>query len=79
MTKAVSEINSSKNFLECEGEILELMPGLTFKVLLENGHELLAHLSGKMRINKIRLAPGDRVRMEISPYDLTKGRVIYRL
>lgn len=79
MTKAVSETNASKNFLECEGEILELMPGLTFKVLLDNGHELLAHLSGKMRINKIRLAPGDRVRLEISPYDLTKGRVIYRL
>ena len=79
MTKANSTTNDSKSFLECEGDILELMPGLTFKIRLDNGHELLAHLSGKMRINKIRLAPGDRVRLEISPYDLTRGRIIYRL
>lgn len=62
-----------------QGEVLELMPAGTFKVLLENGHEILAHLSGKMRMNKIRLLPGDRVRVEMSPYDLTKGRVTYRL
>ncbi|PIV51675.1 translation initiation factor IF-1 [Candidatus Falkowbacteria bacterium CG_4_9_14_3_um_filter_36_9] len=70
---------NSKDFIETEGEVLELMPAASFKVLLENGHEILAHLSGKMRMNKIRLLPGDRVKLEISPYDLTKGRIIYRL
>lgn len=69
----------SKNFIEMKGEVLELMPATTFKVLLENGHEILAHLSGRMRINKIRLLPGDKVKLEISPYDLTKGRITYRL
>lgn len=61
------------------GEVTELMPAGTFKVRLDNGHEILAHLSGKMRINKIKLLPGDRVRLDISPYDLTKGRVTYRM
>ncbi|MHB8903947.1 MAG: translation initiation factor IF-1 [Patescibacteria group bacterium] len=61
-----------------QGEVLELMPAATFRVSLENGHEILAHLSGKMRMNKIRLLPGDKVKMQISPYDLTKGRIIYR-
>jgi translation initiation factor IF-1 len=74
-----NEIINSKNFIEMQGEVLELMPATTFKVLLENGHEILAHLSGRMRINKIRLLPGDRVRLEISPYDLSKGRITYRL
>ena len=55
------------------------MPDTTFKVLLENGHEIFAYLAGRMRMNKIRLLPGDRVRVQISPYDLTKGRVVYRL
>ncbi|MFP4514628.1 MAG: translation initiation factor IF-1 [Parcubacteria group bacterium] len=62
-----------------EGEVLELMPAATFKVALENGHEIMAHLSGKMRMNKIRLLPGDKVKLEISPYDLNKGRIVYRL
>ncbi|MBI4812142.1 translation initiation factor IF-1 [Candidatus Falkowbacteria bacterium] len=70
---------SSKDFIEMQGEVLELLPAGTFRVLLENGHEILAHLSGKMRMNKIKLLPGDKVKMEISPYDLTKGRVTYRL
>lgn len=70
---------NSKDFIETEGEVIELMPATTFRVVLSNGHEILAHLSGKMRINKIRLLPGDRVRLEISPYDLTKGRITYRL
>lgn len=70
---------NSKDFIEVQGEVLELMPAGTFKVLLENGHEILAHLSGKMRMNKIRLLPGDKVKVEMSPYDLTKGRVTYRL
>ena len=69
----------SKEFIEMQGEVMELMPAATFRVLLENGHEVLAHLSGKMRLNKIRLLSGDRVKVQISPYDLTKGRIIYRL
>ncbi len=74
-----NKIISSKDFIEMQGEVLELLPAGTFRVLLENGHEILAHLSGKMRMNKIKLLPGDKVKMEISPYDLTKGRVTYRL
>ena len=70
---------SSKDFIEMQGEVLELMPAASFKVRLENGHKILTHLSGKMRMNKIRLLPGDRVKIQISPYDLTKGRIIYRL
>ena len=69
----------SKEFIEMKGEVLELMPAGTFKVMLENQHEILAHLSGKMRMNKIRLLPGDKVKVQISPYDLTKGRITYRL
>jgi len=79
MSKADNQIVDSKNFIETEGEVLELMPSATFKVALESGHEILAHLSGKMRMNKIKLLPGDRVRVEMSPYDLTKGRITYRL
>ena len=73
------KVIDSKEFLEVKGEVIELMPSASFKVLLENGHEILAHLSGKMRMNKIRLLPGDRVKAQISPYDLTKGRITYRL
>lgn len=69
----------SKDYIELVGEVLELMPSATFKVLLENHHEILAHLSGRMRINKIRLLPGDKVKVQISPYDLTKGRITYRM
>lgn len=74
-----SSSQNSKDFIEMEGEILELMPATTFKVKLENGHEILAHLSGKMRMNKIRLLPGDKVKVQMSPYDLTKGRIVFRL
>ena len=70
---------NAKDFIEMQGEVLELMPAASFRVALENGHEILAHLSGKMRMNKIRLLPGDKVKLQISPYDLTKGRIIYRL
>lgn len=70
---------NSKDFIEMKGEVVELMPASTFKVRLENGHEILAHLSGRMRINRIRLLPGDKVKVEMSPYDLSKGRIIYRL
>ena len=78
-TKSEAETMNAKDFIEIQGEVEELMPAATFKVVLENGHEFLAHLSGKMRMNKIRLLPGDKVKLQISPYDLTKGRIIYRL
>lgn len=70
--------DSNKDFIEVKGKVLELLPAATFKIELENGHEILGHLSGKMRINRIRLLPGDEVKVEMTPYDLTKGRVIYR-
>jgi translation initiation factor IF-1 len=72
-------IIDSKDFIEIKGEILELMPAASFKIRLENGHEILGHLSGKMRMNKIRLLPGDKVKVQISPYDLSKGRITFRL
>lgn len=68
----------SKEFIEVDGEILELLPAASFKVKLENGHEIIAHLSGKMRMFKIKILPGDRVKMQMTPYDLTKGRITYR-
>ncbi|MBU4216327.1 translation initiation factor IF-1 [Candidatus Parcubacteria bacterium] len=69
----------SKDFVEVIGEVVELMPASSFKVLLPNGHEILTHLSGKMRMNRIRLLPGDRVKVQMSPYDLTKGRITFRM
>ncbi len=78
-TSEASAILNAKDFIEMQGEVLELMPAASFKVALENGHEILAHLSGKMRMNKIRLLPGDKVKLQISPYDLTKGRITYRM
>lgn len=68
----------SKDFIEERGEVIELLPAATFRVQLENGHIVLAHLAGKMRLNRIRLLPGDKVKVQITPYDLTKGRIIYR-
>jgi len=67
-----------KGFIEIDGQVLELLPNATFKVELENGHEILAHLSGKMRMFKIRLLPFDKVKVEMSPYDTGKGRITYR-
>ena len=64
--------------IEVDGEIVETLPNAMFKVILENGHEVLAHVSGKIRMNFIRVIPGDRVLVELSPYDLTRGRVTYR-
>lgn len=64
--------------IEIEGTVKAVMKGTTFRVVLENGHEVLAHISGKMRKNFIRLSVGDRVKMEMSPYDLSKGRITYR-
>lgn len=69
---------SAKGFIEINGEVVEALPATTFRVRLENNHEILAHMSGKIRMNKILIIPGDRVKVEISPYDLTKGRIIYR-
>ncbi|MCD6096738.1 translation initiation factor IF-1 [bacterium] len=68
----------SKNFISAKGTVEELLPNATFKVRLENGNLILAHLSGKMRIYRIRIAIGDKVKVEMSPYDLTKGRIVYR-
>jgi translation initiation factor IF-1 len=64
--------------IEVEGVVKEALPNTTFKVELENGHEILAHSSGKMRMNYIRILPGDKVKIELSPYDLTRGRITYR-
>ncbi|MCK5306198.1 MAG: translation initiation factor IF-1 [Candidatus Omnitrophica bacterium] len=65
--------------IEVEGKILEALPNTMFRVELENGHKVLAHISGKMRMHFIRILPGDRVKMELSPYDLNKGRITYRI
>jgi translation initiation factor IF-1 len=71
--------SNRRGFIEIKGKVDELLPSATFKVTLENGHEILAHLSGKMRMYKIRVLPGDDVIVEMTPYDLTKGRIISRL
>ena len=65
--------------IELEGTVLEALPNAMFKVELENGHTILAHISGKMRKFYIRILPGDRVKVELSPYDLTRGRITYRM
>ena len=70
---------NKKGFLEMFGEVSEVLPAGAFRIKLDNGHELLCHLSGKMRLNRIHLVPGDRVQVEISSYDLTKGRITFRL
>ncbi len=69
----------SKDVIELEGTILESMPNAMFKVKLENDHEILAHISGKIRKNFIRILPGDKVKVEMTPYDLSKGRITFRL
>jgi len=69
---------SKEDMIEVEGEVLETLPNAMFKVELENGHEILAHVSGKIRMNYIRILPGDKVTVEMSPYDLSRGRITYR-
>jgi translation initiation factor IF-1 len=69
----------AKDVIEMEGSINEALPNAMFLVKLENGMEILAHISGKIRKNFIRILPGDKVRVELSPYDLTKGRITYRM
>jgi len=72
-------MSKDKEIIKLNGVVKETLPSTTFKVELENGHEILAHISGRMRVNYIRLLPGDRVLVEMSPYDLTKGRIVQRL
>ena len=69
---------AKNDVIEVEGKVLEVIPGGNFYVQLENGHKIEAHVSGKMRLNNIRIAPGDKVMIELSPYDLTRGRITYR-
>ncbi len=68
----------SKEVIELEGKIVETLPGTQFRVELENGHQIIAHVAGKMRKHYIRIVPGDTVKVELTPYDLTKGRITYR-
>ena len=70
--------DTSKTFIEVNGVIEECLPATNFKVTLENGQEIIGHLSGRMRMNRIRLLPGDEVKVEMTPFDLTKGRIVYR-
>ncbi len=69
---------AKEDVIEVEGVVKEPLPNAMFKVELDNGHQVLAHISGKMRMHFIRILPGDRVKLEISPYDLSRGRIIYR-
>ena len=69
---------SKQDMLELEGVVVEALPNATFQVQLENGHQILAHISGRLRMNFIRILPGDKVTVEMSPYDLTKGRITWR-
>ena len=69
---------SKKEAIEVEGTVVEALPNATFRVELANGHKVLAHVSGKMRMHFIRILPGDTVQLELSPYDLTKGRIVFR-
>jgi len=66
------------DMIEVEGIVIEAKPNATFQVELQNGHRILAHISGKLRMNYIRILPGDKVTIEMSPYDLTRGRIIWR-
>ena len=69
---------AKKDIIEVECKVVEALPNTIFKVQLENGHEITAHISGKLRMNYIRILPGDKVGVELSPYDLTKGRITWR-
>lgn len=69
---------AKKDVIEVEGTVVEAQPNALFRVKLENGHEILAHISGKIRMHYIRILPGDKVKVEMSPYDLTKGRITWR-
>lgn len=70
---------SKEDVIEVEGVVTDALPNAMFKVQLENGHEVLSHVSGKLRMNYIRIVPGDKVKIEMSPYDLSKGRITWRV
>lgn len=70
---------AKEELIETEGKIIEALPNAMFRVQLENGHMVLAHVSGKMRMHFIRILPGDKVKLELSPYDLSRGRITYRV
>ena len=72
------QIMAKDEIIEFEGEVIDTLPNTLFKVRLENGHEIIAHISGKMRKHYIRILTGDKVKVEMTPYDLTKGRITYR-
>ena len=76
--KKEKKISKKEETIEIEGTILEALPNAMFRVELENGHKILGHISGKMRMHYIKILPGDKVRVELSPYDLSRGRIIYR-
>ena len=78
-TKAKASSSSQKEVIKLTGKVVESLPNTQFRVELENGHNIIAHISGRMRKNYIRLVPGDRVEVELTPYDLTKGRISFRL
>jgi translation initiation factor IF-1 len=69
---------AKEDAIQAQGTVLETLPNAMFKVELENGHRVLAHISGKMRMHYIKILPGDKVQVELSPYDLTRGRIVYR-
>ncbi|MBR3249715.1 MAG: translation initiation factor IF-1 [Clostridia bacterium] len=69
---------AKEDVIEVEGVVVEALPNTNFKVELENGHQILAHISGKLRMNYIKILPGDKVKVELSPYDLTRGRITWR-
>lgn len=69
---------SKEDMIEMQGEVQENLPNATFKVKLENGHVVLGHISGKMRMHYIRILPGDKVTVQLTPYDLTRGRIVFR-
>ena len=78
MAKNKEKTAQKEEGIQVEGSVVETLPNAMFKVELDNGHQVLAHISGKMRMHYIRILPGDRVLVELSPYDLTRGRVVYR-
>ncbi len=69
---------AKEDVIEVEGVVVEALPNTNFKVELENGHQILAHISGKLRMNYIKILPGDKVKVELSPYDLSRGRITWR-
>ncbi|NPB07843.1 MAG: translation initiation factor IF-1 [Aquificae bacterium] len=79
MGKRRKQEHEKEKGIVLEGEVVEALPNGMFRVKLDTGQEVLAHIAGKLRVNFIRILPGDRVRVELSPYDLTRGRIVYRL